>query len=74
MKEHFDFWSVFVIVVTFVLFAFAAFTKGLTHDLLLEGAVFLISVKLILVTYKISVHSRKLERDLAQIKEILIGK
>jgi hypothetical protein len=28
------------------------FTKGLTHDLFLEGAVFLVSVKLIIMAYK----------------------
>jgi hypothetical protein len=30
----------------------AVFTKGFTHDLLLEAAVFLVSVKLIVMAYK----------------------
>ena len=44
--------SIAVIAVTFVLFAVALFQKGFTHDLLLEAAVFLVSVKLIIMTYR----------------------
>ena len=50
--HHFDAGSLIVIVITFVLFVAALFTKGFTHDLLLEAGVFLISVKLILMVYK----------------------
>ena len=49
MLKHFDVGSVFVIIITFVLFALALFTKGFTHDLLLEAGVFLVSVKLIIM-------------------------
>ena len=52
IKKHFDLGSILVISVTFVLFVLAIFTKGLTHDLLLEAAVFLVSVKLIIMAYK----------------------
>ena len=55
IRTHFDLPSVLVIVITLVLFAFALFTGGLTHDLFLEGAVFLVSVKLIIGSYKNSV-------------------
>lgn len=44
-------WS--VLGVTFVLFVMAVFTQGMTHDILLETGVFLISVKLILSTHQI---------------------
>jgi hypothetical protein len=44
--------SLAVIVVTFVLFAVALFEKGFTQDLLLEAAIFLVSVKLIIMTYR----------------------
>jgi hypothetical protein len=37
-----------VLLVTVVLFVIAVFEKGFTHDLLLETAVFLVSVKLVL--------------------------
>jgi len=52
IKDHFDTGSLIVIVITFVLFVAALFTKGFTHELLLEAGVFLISVKLILMVYK----------------------
>ena len=71
MKEHFDIGSFIVIVITFVLFIFALFTKGFTHDLLLEVGVFLVSVKLILMAYKNSVTSKELLSELNAIKKIL---
>ena len=53
-----------MIVTTFILFVAALFFKGLTHDLLLEAGVFLVSVKLIIATQKIN-------NDNAYIKEKL---
>ena len=38
-----------VVVVTFVLFVVSIFVKGFTHELLLEAAVLLVSVKLIMM-------------------------
>ena len=60
--RHLDATSLAVIGITLALFIVALFTKGLTHDILLEAAVFLISVKLIIMAYKnaIAAH-RKLE-------------
>jgi hypothetical protein len=55
IKSHFDQPSVLVIVITLMLFAFALFTGGLTHDLSVEAAIFLVSVKLILGSYRNSV-------------------
>jgi len=52
LRKHFDLGSLVVIVVTFTLFVSAVFTVGLTHDVLLEAAVFLVSVKLIIMAYK----------------------
>ena len=52
IKKHFDFGSLLIIAVTFVLFVSALFAEGLTHDVLLEAAVFLVSVKLIVMAYK----------------------
>ena len=50
--KHFDPGSLVVIAVTFILFVAAVFTKGFTHDILLEAAIFLVSVKLIIMSYK----------------------
>jgi hypothetical protein len=71
MTKNFDIGSVFVIIITLILFGVALFTKGVTHDLLLEAGVFLLSVKLIMMFYKNSVLSQKLEKDVREIKELL---
>ena len=69
--KHFDTGSTIVIVITFVLFAAALFFTGFTHDLLLEAGVFLVSVKLIIMTYKASVASQDIHRELEEILNIL---
>ena len=71
MNRHFDTGSLIVIFLTFVLFAIALFAKGLTHDLLLETGVFLVSVKLIIMAYKNSVSNKKITDELNEIREIL---
>ncbi len=65
--KHFAFSSLIVIAITFILFVFALFAKGFTHDLLLEIAVFLVSVKLILMSYSNSVASKNIERKLEEM-------
>ena len=52
IKKHFDMGSLFIIAVTLTLFVSALFAEGLTHNVLLEAAVFLVSVKLIVMAYK----------------------
>ncbi|NTW73644.1 MAG: hypothetical protein HGB29_02150 [Chlorobiaceae bacterium] len=71
MNKHFDTPTVVVIVVTFVLFVVALFVKGLTHDILLEAGVFLVSVKLILMSYKSSVGNARVLEELEEIKKRL---
>ncbi len=69
ITKHFGKGSLAVIFITFVLFAVALFVKGFTHDLLIEAAIFLVSVKLILMAYSNSVSARKLEKKLSDIEE-----
>ncbi len=71
MKKHFDTGSMIVIIITFVLFILALFSKGLTHDLLLESGVFLVSVKLIMMARANSIYLNRLEKELKEIKETL---
>ena len=71
MRKHFDVASLTVIIVTFVLFIVALFTKGFTHDFLLEVGIFLISVKLIMMAYKSSVSVKSIENELKEIKRLL---
>jgi len=61
-----------VIVITFSLFALALFTKGLTHDILLESAIFLVSVKIILTTVQIKYLTAILEDKLEEIHKAIL--
>jgi hypothetical protein len=67
-----DPWAVIVIILTVGLFVLALLIKGFTHDILLEAAVFLVSVKLILMAKKNCETEKRLEEQLMQIKELLI--
>jgi hypothetical protein len=69
--KYIDFWSAVVIVITFVLFTMALFFTGLTHDILLEAGVFLVSVKLIMMAHNNGKSSRKVEAELQLIKELI---
>ncbi len=70
-SKHLDFWSVVVIVLTLLLFLWALFLKGFTHELLLEAAVFLVSVKLILLSYRNSISARLADERMAQMQDAL---
>lgn len=69
MRKHFDTGSLVIIIITFILFAVALFTKGFTHDLLLETGVLLVSIKLIVMAYKNSLTSSEITKELHDIKK-----
>lgn len=71
LHKHFDPWSLVVIVLTLVLFVVALFVKGITHELLLETGVFLVSFKLILMSHKNSVLAQQTEERLEVIADLL---
>ena len=71
IKDQFDGWSWVVIHTTLILFVAALFEKGLTHDLLLEAGVFLVSVKLILMSYKNGVTADSIQKKLGDIQAAL---
>jgi len=60
-----------VITVTFLLFVVALFVKGIQHDVLLESAVFLVSVKLILTTYHIRLLAWKIDERTRHLEELI---
>ncbi len=60
-----------VMAVTFVLFVVAVLVRGLAHDLLLEAGVFLVSVKLMLMSSKNAVVAIELLRRLERIQAVL---
>lgn len=59
-----DWTNATIIVLTFIFFAAALFMKGLVHDILLEVGVFLVSVKLILATFKITQIADRIEEKI----------
>jgi hypothetical protein len=73
-RKYFDAGSLLIILITLVLFVIALFHKGFTQELLLEAGVFLVSVKLIIMSYKNTISSEKLHEELAEIRELLKSK
>ena len=71
LREHLDPWSWAIIAITLVMFAIALVVKGVGHDLLLEGGVFLVSVKLIMMAYKNSVTANQLTTRLERMEATL---
>jgi hypothetical protein len=71
MNEHFDAGSLVIIIITSLLFLIALFVKGMTHDLLLETGVLLVSVKLIVMAYKNSIAGKKITDELGETKKML---
>ena len=71
MKKTFDISAIIVIAITFVLFVIALFVKGFTHDLLLEVAVFMVSLKLIIMGRKNSYYTESIKHELNEIREII---
>lgn len=71
MRKYFDIGSITVIIVTFLLFVIALFTKGLTHDILLEAGVLLVSIKLIMMAYRNSVFYKEIIQELKKINDRL---
>lgn len=69
--RHLEPGTLATIILTLVLFIVALFLKGLTHDMLLEAAVFLVSVKLMLLSYHTSVSTDSIQNKLDQIQHAL---
>lgn len=73
MKTHVlvDFGAIATIVLTLALFVAALFIKGFTHDVLLEAGVFLVSVKLVLMSYKSGVAIDAIRAELVALRTTL---
>ena len=71
IRQNFDIGSVIIILITLVLFVVALFVKGFTKDLLVEIAVFLVSVKLIMNAYKTSLANKALQEKLNEMQTTL---
>jgi hypothetical protein len=71
MKKYLSLADMLVITITFMLFIIALFVKGLTHDILLEAGVLLVSIKIIMMSYKNILSVNTILKELNEIKEIL---
>ena len=71
IREHLDAASLVVILITLALFGIALVEKGFTHDMLLEAGVFLISVKLIMMAFKIGKQEAALQAKLDRLLSIV---
>jgi len=67
-KRFVDLGSSMTIVTTLLLFVAAVFSRGFTHELMLETAVFLVSIKLILMSAKSALATSSLEGSLQEIR------
>ena len=74
MKNLFSAADAVVIAITFVLFVAALFTKGFTNALLLEAGVLLVSVKIIMMNYKLSITNQKIIKKLDDLEKNLSNK
>ena len=70
MNNRLDPSSVIVAGITLALFVAALFVKGFTHDLLTESAIFLVSVKIIMMAYKNNVDIRRMNDKLDTIIQL----
>lgn len=59
--------TVFVAIVTLTLFVTALFVHGLTQEMLIEGGVFLVSVKLMIMAYQTHKFEERLDAKLNRI-------
>ena len=71
MRKYLDIGSIIVILITFILFILALFTKGLTHDILLEAGILLVSVKLIMMAYSNNVFYKDIIEELKKLNQRL---
>ncbi len=71
MKNKLDIGNIIVISLTVIVFVIALFLKGFTHEILLEVGVLLVSVKLIMITNKISTANQKLLNEMKKINKAI---
>ena len=71
LRERLDIGSMAVIVITFTLFVVSLFQKGLTHEILVDTGIFLVSVKLIVMSFKNNLYMKDLNQQLEEIRKLI---
>ncbi len=66
--------TIAIILITLALFTGAVLTKGLTHDIFLEAAVFLVSVKVIFLTFRTNTMTKNILKRLEDLNSLLSSK
>jgi len=66
--------SIAIVLIILVLFIAAVFTTGITHDIFLEAAVFLVFVKLIVLTNRTNTITKNTLKQLEGIKSLVLNK
>ena len=64
--------TIIIILITVALFVAAIFTKGLTHDIFLESGVLLISIKIILLSYRNNTIVKNIQKQLDNMNSFLL--
>ena len=63
--------SMAIIFITFTLFVVSLFQKGLSHEILIDTGIFLVSVKLIVMSFKNNLYMKDLNQQLEEIKKLI---
>ena len=71
LRERLDMGSMVIIFITFTLFVVSLFQKGLSHEILLDTGIFLVSVKLIIMSFRNNLYIKDLNRQLEEIKRLI---
>ena len=71
LRERLDMGSMAIIVITFTLFVVSLFQKGLTHEILVDTGIFLVSVKLIVMSFRNNLYMKDLNQQLEEIKKLI---
>lgn len=66
--------TITIILITLALFIAAVFTTGITHDIFLVAAVFLVFVKVIFLTIRTNTTTNNTLKQLESIKTLLLNK
>ena len=71
LRERLDMGSLVIIFITFTLFVVSLFQKGLSHEILIDTGIFLVSVKLIVMSFKNNLYMKDLNQQLEEIKKLI---
>lgn len=72
MKRYLSTGDTVILTITLFLFIIAIFTEGFIHNLSLEAGILLVSIKVIMIGYKIKLSNNVILKELEDIKKTLL--